>query len=223
MVRVKASRIGLGVSAAVLAAVVAGCGTGGTENNAAESNAPTTPPATTSAPGTTTTEDATTGNPDAATSAENGDKAGGNLCKAADLKLSIGHGDAGAGTVYRPLIFTNVSDHSCVIQGFPGVSYVAGDDGHQVGAAAFRQGDKGGAFTLNNGDTAFAEIGFGNVQNYDTVECQPQPVRGLRVYPPQETASMFVELSGTGCANDKIPGNQLTVKTIQKGNGEGVR
>lgn len=211
MVRVNALRIGLGVSAAALAAVVAGCGTAGTENTN-QANAPTTPATTSSAP----SESPATSRPDAATSTKSGD----GLCKSADLKLTLGQGDAGAGTVYRPLIFTNTSDHPCVIQGFPGVSYVAGEDGHQVGPAAVRQGEKGGAFTLNKGDTAFAEIGFVNVQNYDTVTCQPQPVRGLRVYPPQETASMFVEVSTTGCASDKIPGDQLTVKTIQKGSGE---
>ncbi|MDQ0378015.1 DUF4232 domain-containing protein [Amycolatopsis thermophila] len=206
-----ALRIGLGVSAAALAAVVAGCGTAGTENTN-QANAPTTPATTSSAP----SESPATSRPDAATSTKSGDT----LCKSADLKLTLGQGDAGAGTVYRPLVFTNTSDHPCVIQGFPGVSYVAGEDGHQVGPAAVRQGEKGGAFTLNKGDTAFAEIGFVNVQNYDTVTCQPQPVRGLRVYPPQETASMFVEVSTTGCASDKIPGDQLTVKTIQKGSGE---
>jgi len=142
------------------------------------------------------------------------------LCKAADLKLSIGRGDAAAGTVYRPLVFTNVSDSECTIQGFPGVSYVGGSDGHQVGPAAYREGEKGAPVQLAKGASAYADVGFVNVQNYDTVTCQPQPVRGLRVYPPQETASMFIELSGTGCASDKIPGNQLTVKTIEKGSGE---
>ncbi|MEU0462718.1 DUF4232 domain-containing protein [Amycolatopsis sp. NPDC006131] len=212
MVRGHFPRIGLGVATAALAAVLAGCGTAGTENAQPQSGAPTTPGSTSSSPSTSESSS----QPDAATST----KAGETLCKSSDLKLTLGHGDAGAGTVYRPLIFTNVSDHPCVIQGFPGVSYVAGEDGHQVGPAAVRQGEKGGAFTLNNGDTAYAEIGFVNVQNYDTVTCQPQPVRGLRIYPPQETASMFVELPTTGCASEKIPGDQLTVRTIQKGSGE---
>ncbi|OXM74382.1 hypothetical protein CF166_05250 [Amycolatopsis sp. KNN50.9b] len=200
------------MATAALAAALAGCGTAGTENAQPEPAAPTTSETTTSSSPSTS---ATTAEPDAATSTKTGET----LCKSSDLKLTLGHGDAGAGTVYRPLIFTNVSDHPCVIQGFPGVSYVAGEDGHQVGPAAVRQGEKGGAFTLNKGDTAYAEIGFVNVQNYDTVTCQPQPVRGLRIYPPQETASMFVELPTTGCASDKIPGDQLTVRTIQKGSG----
>lgn len=138
------------------------------------------------------------------------------LCKAGDVKLSLGNGDAAAGTVYRKLVITNVSGHQCTIQGFPGVSYVTGADGHQVGEAAFRDGAKGEAVHLNNGESASADLGFVNVRNYDEQTCKPTETRGLRVYLPQETASNFVPVSGLGCAG-KIPGNQLTVKTVHKG------
>lgn len=135
-------------------------------------------------------------------------------CKVSDLKLSVGAGDAAAGTVYRPLVFTNAGKRSCVIQGFPGVSYVTGDDGHQVGPAAVRVGTKGGAIELKPGAKAQAPVGFTQVRNYDAAVCKPTAVRGLRVYPPQETESMFVPLEGTGCAGNP-PGQQLSVKTIQ--------
>ncbi|WP_409489343.1 DUF4232 domain-containing protein [Amycolatopsis sp. cmx-11-12] len=138
------------------------------------------------------------------------------LCKAGDVKLSVANGDAAAGTVYRKLVITNSSGHACTIQGFPGVSYVTGADGHQVGEAAFRDGVKGGPVKLNNGESASADMGFVNVRNYDEAACKPTETRGLRVYLPQETASNFVAVQGLGCAG-KIPGNQLTVKTVLKG------
>ncbi|WP_253832232.1 DUF4232 domain-containing protein [Actinokineospora globicatena] len=134
-------------------------------------------------------------------------------CKVDELKLAVRDGDAAAGTVYRKLIFTNTGTRLCVIQGFPGVSYVAGDDGHQVGPAAFRVGTKGSPVRLDPGTSASADVGFVNVQNYDPTVCQPTEVRGLRVYPPHDTGSAFVELPGTGCAGTP-PGNQLTVKTV---------
>lgn len=143
------------------------------------------------------------------------------LCTSGDLKLSLGRGDAGAGTRWRPLRFTNVSGSSCVIQGFPGVSYVAGDDGHQVGTAAYRDGSKGAPITLQNGSTAYAAVGFTNVQNYDPADCKPTAVRGLRVYPPQETHSMFVPAEGTGCANENLASYHLKVQTIRPGSGGG--
>ncbi|MBB3662531.1 hypothetical protein FB384_001435 [Prauserella sediminis] len=140
----------------------------------------------------------------------------GDTCLAADLELSLGRGEGTAGTHYRPLRFTNVSDSACVIHGYPGVSYVAGDDGHQVGTAAYRTGGKGAPVTLQPGATAHADVGFVQVRNYDPAECKPTPVRGLRVYPPHETNSMFVKAPGTGCA--EFPGGQqLTVATVKPG------
>ncbi|GAA5105079.1 DUF4232 domain-containing protein [Haloechinothrix salitolerans] len=121
--------------------------------------------------------------------------------------------------MWRSLRFTNVSGESCEIQGFPGVSYVAGDDGHQVGAAAYREGGKGDAVTLAAGDTAYAAVGFTQVGNYDPEDCQPTKVRGLRVYPPQETHSKFVPYERTGCANEDLRSHHLRVRTIEPGKG----
>jgi uncharacterized protein DUF4232 len=139
-------------------------------------------------------------------------------CKVADLSLRLGGGDAAAGTSYRALVFTNKGGRTCTIQGFPGVSFVAGDDGHQVGPAAFRVGEKGPAITLRPGESAFTDIGFVQIQNYEPAVCQPTEVRGLRVYPPHDYDSMFVENPGMGCAGTP-PGNQLTVATVESGTG----
>lgn len=141
------------------------------------------------------------------------------LCTAGDLKLSLGQGDAGAGTVWRPLRFTNISKSTCEIQGFPGVSYVAGAKGGQVGAAAFREGTKGAPIKLKPGRTAHAPVGFAQVRNYDSSDCKPTETRGLRVYPPQETNSMYVGNEGLGCASQNIQGYHLKVQTMRPGSG----
>ncbi|MGW5050773.1 DUF4232 domain-containing protein [Actinokineospora sp. NPDC004072] len=134
-------------------------------------------------------------------------------CQSTELSLSIEDDSAGAGTVYRELVFTNTGSRTCTMQGFPGVSYVAGEDGHQVGPAAYREGTKGGPVSLKPGSAAVAPIGLVNVRNYDEAVCKPTEVRGLRVYPPQETEALFVAMDGLGCAGTP-PGNQLVVKTI---------
>jgi hypothetical protein len=51
------------------------------------------------------------------------------------------------------------------------------------------------------------------VANYDAAVCRPTPVRGLRVYPPGDTAALFVPAEGTGCAGTP-PGDQLSVQTL---------
>ena len=144
--------------------------------------------------------------------------AGEDQCASPDLQLSVGGGDAAAGTTYRSLRFTNVSGRPCTVQGFPGISYVTGDDGRQVGAPAERVGGRGDPIRLAGGETASADVGFVNVHNYDAATCRPQAVRGLRVYPPGETAAKFVRLEGTGCANDKV--GQLNVKALRPGRGQ---
>jgi hypothetical protein len=128
--------------------------------------------------------------------------------------VSLGAGDAGAGSVYRPLVFTNTGRATCELRGFPGVSYVAGDDGHQVGPAAEMSGDRGGQIDIAPGRTAIAPLQLVNVQNFDAAMCLPTPVRGLRVYPPGDTASLFVPMAGTGCAGTP-PGAQLSVQAMR--------
>ncbi|SFW51375.1 DUF4232 domain-containing protein [Amycolatopsis australiensis] len=210
MVRTKLSRLFPVVAASAGVLALSACGSGGTTNSASSST-PSTTASPTSTTVTTTESSATSSaatTPPAAQPADNG------LCKAGDVKLSLGQGDAGAGSVYRPLLIKNVSSKPCTIQGFPGVSYVAGSDGHQVGKDAFREGTKGNAVKLDPGQTAAADIQFVNVHNFDPGTCDPTPVKGLRIYLPQETASNFVPAEGTGCASTKIPGNQLAVKTV---------
>lgn len=139
-------------------------------------------------------------------------------CKAADLQLSHGFGEGAAGHVYEPLRFTNISGHPCFIGGFPGVSYVTGTNGQQVGAPAVRDGNLGPAVTLAPNDVASVLVVMTDVGVFDPAVCQPTPTKGLRVYPPDETAAMFLAQDGTGCAGNP-PSAQLRVQTIKAGPG----
>jgi uncharacterized protein DUF4232 len=209
MVRTKLSRFFPVVAASAGVLALSACGSGGT-TPAASTSTPSSSESPTSATTTTVSSPSTSAPATSPVVApvDNG------LCKAGDVKLSLGQGDAGAGSFYRPLLITNAGSKPCLIQGFPGVSYVAGTDGHQVGKDAFRDGTKGNAVKLDPGQTAAADLQFVNVQNFDPATCRPTPVKGLRIYLPQETASNFVPADGTGCASTKIPGNQLSVKTV---------
>jgi Protein of unknown function (DUF4232) len=145
--------------------------------------------------------------------ADDGAAAGPSRCTTSELSASLGQGDAGAGSVFRPLIFTNTGSRTCELRGFPGVSYVAGDDGHQVGPAADMSGERGPQVPIPPGGTAVAQLRLVNALSFDEAVCKPTPVRGLRIYPPGDTASLFVPMDGTGCAGTP-PGPQLFVQTI---------
>jgi hypothetical protein len=134
-------------------------------------------------------------------------------CTTPELSAALGPPEGTAGSVFRLIVFSNKGSRTCELQGFPGVSYVAGDDGHQVGPAAQRSGEGGPAVRIAPGGTAVATLQLVNVQNFDPAACMPTAVRGLRVYPPGDTVSLFVPADGTGCAGTP-PQPQLFVRTV---------
>lgn len=225
MMRRTAAQAALLTTGAVAALVLAGCGggqgqaTGGASispSDAASASSGTTfipvTSTTVAAPpsgAATTTPPAGGGEPDTAKTAE---------CKPVNLKLSLGSGDGAAGHVFQALRFTNVSKVSCVIVGFPGVSYVTGDSGTQVGQPAQRDGKIGAQITLHPGQIASAIVSETDIGVFDPTECKPTATRGFRVYPPDSTASMFVAQTGRGCAGNP-PSPQLRVQTIKPGAG----
>jgi hypothetical protein len=125
-------------------------------------------------------------------------------CTSADLKVSLG-GGAGAGMSQNHigLQLRNTGSSPCTVYGYPGVSWVAGADGHQVGAAAQRQANNSGnaeqTVTLAPGALASAPLDIVDAAVIPPAECKPVPVLGLRVYPPGETAALFLPLAtGSG-------------------------
>lgn len=92
----------------------------------------------------------------------------------------------------------NTGSSPCTLYGYPGVSWVAGSNGKQVGPGATRTGDNGApekTVTVAPGALASAPIDIVNASVIPKSECDPVPVRGLRVYPPGEKAALFIPLS----------------------------
>lgn len=136
-------------------------------------------------------------------------------CVVSELRVTLGQSQGAAGSTELPLVFTNVGGRTCALDGFPGVSYVQGGaDGAQVGAAATRSGESAGAVTLAPDATATAMVRAVEVQNYPADTCAPTPVAGLRVYPPNDTGSIFVPYATTGCSKTGDGLNQLSVQAV---------
>jgi hypothetical protein len=141
-------------------------------------------------------------------------------CKASTLRVTFGGGDAGMSQQERVLRFTNTGSRTCAIVGFPGVSYVAGDDGHQVGAAAVRSGRIGSQVDLAPGAVASTVIHSADPGVFDPSTCRPTTVRGYRIYAPDDTAAMFIPLSsGSQACAGTTPEPALSVVTIKAGLG----
>jgi hypothetical protein len=140
-------------------------------------------------------------------------------CKASGLALSFGAGDAGMSQQYRVLRFTNTGKQTCAMVGWPGVSFVTGANGQQLGAPAVRNGKIGPQVNLAPGAVASTVIHTVDTGVYDASACQPTTVMGYRVYAPDDTASKFIALPAgvQACANPADTG--LGVVTVRAGLG----
>jgi Domain of unknown function (DUF4232) len=139
-------------------------------------------------------------------------------CLSSHLAGSIASENGGgtAGSVHETLKLKNTGSADCTLYGYPGVSWVTGNSGRQVGAAAVRvTGVKEGTVLLPPGAVAQADLTEADPGNYP--DCSPTVTRGFRVYPPGETAALFVARPGRACANpaDK----DLKVRPVTPGAG----
>jgi hypothetical protein len=95
---------------------------------------------------------------------------------------------------------------------------VTGDNGSQVGLPAQRDGAIGSTVTLAPNAVASSVVTVTDISVFDPNSCKPTSVRGFRVYAPDDTASMFIARSGSGCAGNP-PDPQLRVQTVKAGAG----
>ncbi|WP_069712714.1 DUF4232 domain-containing protein [Curtobacterium sp. ER1/6] len=203
MHRSTAAPVLLATTGIVLALALSGCSSGGPDTAPTATRtvtaAPTTasasaPPAGSSAPSTAST-------PTAAPSSTGGTAAGGR-CATGSLAGSIEAGSGGAaGSTYVHLALRNTGSSTCTLQGWPGVSFVGGGDGSQIGAAATRATESPHpTVTLAPGAVAVAPLQVTTAANYPTEKCQPVAADGFRVYPPGSKESLFVRDSDfTAC------------------------
>lgn len=125
-------------------------------------------------------------------------------CATSQLSAEITNEQGAAGSRLVDIVLTNTSDEECTLTGFPGVSAVTGNDGTQLGPAALREtGTEAAPVTLAPGAQARAGLKITNVGLLDAAACQPQDADGLRIYPPENTDSLYVAVPGLqGCAGE---------------------
>ena len=126
------------------------------------------------------------------------------LCGTPDLTAEVAPqpGGGAAGSVTYDLALVNGGTATCRMEGWPGVSFVAGGDGQQVGAAADRvDPDQLQTVTLIPGARALSTVRVADAGAYGD-DCDVTQARGLRVYPPDNQRSLFAALPTQACASD---------------------
>jgi Protein of unknown function (DUF4232) len=109
------------------------------------------------------------------------------------------NGDAGAGSVFYKLKFTNLSGHSCTLNGFPFINAVS-LTGSLLGHRAAFTGGPGNQITLGQGQTATAALQIVNVLNIPASQCKPVTAAGFRVFPPNQTRAKVVPFPFGACS-----------------------
>jgi hypothetical protein len=205
-----------GIAAAALActaALITGCsGSSTPAAPAAKASSTLAGPAAPSTPGATAT--ATASSSPTAAAAPSGPQP----CPTTGLKAAIGSGQGAAGSSYYPIDLTNVSGVTCTLYGYPGVSFVTGAGGSQIGAAATRNGTTTPALvTLAAGQTAHAPLQVVNASNYPAARCKIVQAYWLRVYPPGQFTPVYVSFSAPTCGGGANATGILSVQTMRPG------
>jgi hypothetical protein len=145
-------------------------------------------------------------------------------CATSDLSgtVNTSQGGAAAGSTYYPLNLTNTGSSSCSLFGYPGVSWVSGPSGSQIGQPATRNPVLTPAtVVLAPGQTAHVTIQVVDAGNYDKSTCQPVTAHWLKIFPPGQFTALYVKFSAQTCSA-KLPsklGSPLTVDAVKAGQG----
>ncbi|WP_226362435.1 DUF4232 domain-containing protein [Pseudonocardia sp. ICBG1142] len=196
---------GVGVALLLL---LAGCGAAGPGPRPATSSpaaaAPVTPAPATPAPATPVPTSTLAGPAD-------GGPAGPCTGDTLDVSATAPRTDGPAEVSY--LVFRNTGDDACVLDGYPGVAFVAGNEGTRVGPRAAIDGPRA-RVRLAPGAAATAALRVRATGSYPEADCVPEQARGLRVTPPGGSGGRFVPRPGPVCSADPAP-PQATVGSVE--------
>jgi hypothetical protein len=125
-------------------------------------------------------------------------------CGTAGLRVTLGSREgAAAGHFYRTVDFTNITNTSCTLYGYPGVSFVAAIGGNQIGAAASRSPASKRLVVLAPGKKAHALLDLLDVLNFPPSECAASDAHWIKVYPPNQFAATYVPWTAKVCSKPK--------------------
>src|SRR6202042_1643758 len=134
------------------------------------------------------------------------------------LRVNNPRGGAADWPSYVALAFTNTSGHSCDMFGFPGVSFVTGNPGSQIGAAASRQeaiGPEKGR--LASGAVAHAWLGVVDAGNFSPSACGQVTAHWLKVFPPDQFTALYTRFTAQVCSKKVSTGTPLIILPIRPG------
>jgi hypothetical protein len=188
-------RLSVRAAALLCVAVTAGCASAASSSSPAAPGSPSAPASSTPATSAASTPAAApppTLTPPATAPA---------ACATSALLVRLGVAQGYAGGADYVIDFTNQSGAACTMYGYPGVSLVTGPPYRQIGLAAQRDNTAPVKLvTLIPGAMATAELQVVDAHNFTPQICRPVSATHLRVYPPNQTAPVYLASTSFGCA-----------------------
>jgi hypothetical protein len=137
-------------------------------------------------------------------------------CPTSALRATLGAAQGTAGSAYQVIVLANTSGKTCALYGYPGVSFVTGIGGSQIGKDAGRDRTiapkvvtlapgQNGSFALRVVDTA----------TLPAASCDPVTARWLKIFPPENTAALYVGYTARACAIKTA--SVLTTRAVTEG------
>lgn len=138
-------------------------------------------------------------------------------CPTRYLSAKVGPLGAAAGSVYATIDFTNISNITCTLYGYPGVVLAGGSPVSPIGlSAAEDPATPRQLVTLAPGAVASARLRIAEAANYPPQRCHPTKATYLQIIPPNQRTPIFVRYDAMACAR---PVTILTIDVVKPGPG----
>jgi hypothetical protein len=139
-------------------------------------------------------------------------------CPTRYLGVKAGLSQGTAGSIYQVIDFTNISNVSCTLYGYPGISFAStGSSGGQIGLSAKENPTPPRELvTLAPGATANALLRIVDAGNFPPATCGMVTAHWLVIYPPNQTTPVYLKYTSPTCSKQV---QILTVNVVQPGSG----
>ena len=138
-------------------------------------------------------------------------------CPTRSLSVKPGLAQGAAGSIYQVLDFTNISNVTCTLYGYPGVSLAGGKPVTQIGLAAARTHNTPVTLvTLAPRAVASALLRIVAAGNFPAAKCQLVKATYLQIYPPNQTTPIYLAYQAQACAK---PEQVVFIDAVRPGSG----
>ena len=137
-------------------------------------------------------------------------------CLTSALRATLGAAQGTAGSAYQVIVLANISGKTCALYGYPGVSFVSGVGGSQIGKDAAR--DRTTApkvVTLAPGHRGSFALRVVDAAALPAANCDPVTANWLKIFPPENTTALYVGYTAHACASKTA--TILTTRAVTEG------